>query len=90
MIDALVPEAFEEGAELMRQGQLDADFAIVASGACVMEVAQQKLDAARAAAETLRPQRVAAMVLGQGAGLARVAFSALAHPPHPKSSAVRV
>ena len=42
VIDALVPEAFEEGAELMRQGQLDADFAIVASGACVMEVAQQK------------------------------------------------
>ena len=41
-IDAMLPRHYEEGVQLMRQGQLDSDFAIVGQGQCVMEVAQQR------------------------------------------------
>ena len=42
VIDAMLPKRLEAGEQVMRQGQLDSDFAIVASGQCVMEVVQQR------------------------------------------------
>jgi CRP-like cAMP-binding protein len=42
VIDAMLPRHYDEDVELMRQGQIDSDFAIVGRGQCVMQVVQQR------------------------------------------------